>query len=240
MEFERSSGYNEKIEGGSKKETWDTPLDFKADQEGMDLGLTLEIIELFIRNKENHLGSGGAGKVFTMGDQCIKVMVNRHSKPQSNQRYKLGNSPEQEFAIQTMLNNFEVEGVFSPRTLRCYVGDTSAAIVMEELKAVNLQMVLSGKEELPDCFDLEDFFSRLEEYTVTMHDEKRIVHNDLEARNIMIDLETGYPRVIDFGKSSVGQSDFSILAKKDLQDIEDAYGKTKLFIDKKRNIVYSG
>lgn len=218
----------------SQKDFWEGPIDFKEQREELELESTLKIIECYVKDPENFLGEGGAGKVFNIGDQCIKLMKNRHSSA-SARYYNLGNTPQQEFAIQATLNEFEANGVFSPSALRFYVGDQCSGIVMERLDAANLQTVLNGKESVPDGFDIEDFFFRLENYIGEMHDEFGIIHNDLEPRNVMIDRETGFPRVIDFGRSLVFKDkpeNFDHLAKRDFDNINRAYELVKKHLDK--------
>lgn len=150
--------------------------------------------------------------------------------------YDLGNSPEEEAIIQNMLNDFEVEGVFVPTIRAEYHGRESSAIIMEKLDAVNLQLALIGEEEMPASFSLDDFSDRLEKYVSAMHQKKGIVHKDLEARNVMVDRKTGFPRVIDFGRSKTrdqqDQREFMIAARGDKDNLakiksrlDDCFGK---------------
>jgi RIO-like serine/threonine protein kinase len=213
---------------------WTLPIDFdrEADSESEK---TTDLIKQLISNPDNFLGSGGAGKVFNLGDQCIKLIINRHGK-QNSEMYKLGNSVFEEFDIQTKLNNFSIDGVFSPKTVRFYSGQETNAIVMERLDAANLQLILNGEEKLPECFDLDIFFEKLENYISEMHDEQGIIHLDLEARNIMIDKQTGDPRVIDFGQAKMfveKDEEFKLLEEKDFKNIDLTYKKVSSYLEKK-------
>lgn len=170
-------------------------------------------IKEIIGHPESFLGKGGTAQVYDLGDQCIKLMPNRHRDSRAGS-YNLGNPVSVEFQIQDSLRSVEVRGVYTPRILSFYDGEKIAAIVMERLDAANAQMVANGKEELPESFwggktpegtedvesVLDDFFGALEDYVFEMH-ARGIVHGDLVPRNIMIDKKTGRPRLIDFGRS---------------------------------------
>jgi tRNA A-37 threonylcarbamoyl transferase component Bud32 len=219
-------------------ETWEDKLDFRPDQDNLDLELTIEKIEKMIKIRENFLGSGGAAKVYNLEVQCIKLIKNRHGQS-TEYEYDLGNHPQKEFEIQSSLNNFSSSGVSSPRALRYYIGDKTAAIVMQKLDAVNMQLVLNGEQKLPSNFDIDDFFFRLESYIGEIHDVFGIAHNDLYPRNIMIDNKTGMPYVIDFGRSILktdGASFFEKKARDDFDKVNSAYDKIKEFIDKSKNV----
>lgn len=190
----------EMIEPMPEKKIWTGSFDFVHDGFNQDINLR-GVIERYVTDPGNFLGEGGAGKVFDLGEgRCIKIMPYRHKSSRA-EMFDLGNRPEEEARIQNLVRNFVVEDVYAPVIVASYLGKEAAAIIMEQLDAVNLQMVLSGKDQLPEKFELDDFFYRLEAYIEALNKEKGIIHNDLEPRNIMIDRKTGLPRVIDFGRS---------------------------------------
>ena len=82
--------------------------------------------------------------------------------------------------------------------------------VMERLKAFNLQDALDKKEDLPENFNIDDFFSALGKFISAMHEEKGIFHRDLHGGNIMIERETGMPCVIDFGAAKKGSDENTV------------------------------
>ncbi len=76
-------------------------------------------------------------------------------------------------------------------------GDNVHALVMERLDAVSLSDVIEGRENLPENFNIDLFFSSLENFFTKMHKED-IFHRDAQDRNIMVG-KNGEPFVIDFG-----------------------------------------
>lgn len=209
---------------------WRDAVDFinNPDQE--------KIILEKIGNPENYLGEGGAAMVFDVGeDRCVKLMKNRHNSPNAHM-YDLGNSPRDEAGIQNMLKDFEVAGVFTPTIFSQFHGVEASAIVMEKLDAVNLQLVLNGEEEMPAGFDPDDFFKRLREFIVAMHDKKGIVHADLELRNVMVDRQTAHPRVIDFGRSKLRDRqerlEYVRAAKGEIDKLNKMYSKVRTHFQK--------
>lgn len=83
---------------------------------------------------------------------------------------------------------------------RDYLGVVEV-IAMERLDAVTLKSVMEGEIPPPENFDPDRFFDSLEDFVSSMNSVSMIHHRDLHAENIMIDLETGDPRVIDFGSA---------------------------------------
>jgi len=217
---------NTEIEMG-EKHTWEEKIDL-GDKEFN------EWLEKHVKDPEKFIGVGGAGKVFRLDNQCIKMMINRHNQPGSD-KYNLGNTAQKEANIQAHLSDLVVDGVYCPKVVGFYEGEKNCAIVMEELDAVNMQLVLNGKEELPKGFDNDIFFERLEDYLSEMH-ERGVVHKDLDPRNIMIDINTGLPRVIDFGRADIDtekSEGFEMRCLKDFDKVDAALEKMEEFIDKR-------
>lgn len=185
----------------------------------------LRHIEQTINVPENFIDKGGAGRIYEFGPQglCIKMMKERHHIAQS-EMFDLGNSVSSEAWFLKRTSSFEVDGVRSPVFVEYFDGKDDVGIVMEKLKAVNLQHILNGTDEYPDGFMIEDFFDRLESYIDELHDRMHICHGDLEARNIMVDRKTAMPRVIDFGRSvytaQIDDKKRRVLESQDIKNID--------------------
>ena len=177
------------------------------------------------------IDEGGAATVHNLpGDQyCIKVLHSRHNSPYAT-RLQLGNTVEQESSLLERLNEFSFRGVRTPY----YVGrfenatkDGFNAIIMERLTAVNFQHVLNGSAPMPKTFNKDVFFDSLEAYMDALHSFQHIAHLDLEPRNIMIDAETGLPRVIDLGRArslaGLEKQERARFEKKDLDHVDSLY-----------------
>lgn len=76
-------------------------------------------------------------------------------------------------------------------------------LVMELLDAVSIDDVMTGRKKLPESFVDITFFSHVRRFVEKMH-KKEICHHDLQEGNVMIDIQTGLPRVIDFGAATKG------------------------------------
>ena len=73
-------------------------------------------------------------------------------------------------------------------------------ITMERLEGDNIKRIVEEGQNLPDGFDIDDFFGRLQLYIEEMHRRYNIYHRDLHAGNILVGKD-GAPYVIDFGKA---------------------------------------
>lgn len=169
-----------------------------------DLVHTSEFLLELIQDPDRFIDEGGASKVYRVSERvCVKVLREHYnnSNPHKSQM-QLGNSIDVEAAFLHQLAEVTVQGVRTPEYLMHVKESEISAIVMEELHAVNLERVLLGKDSLPETFNHHAFFEALEKYITEMHDTYGIAHGDLEARNIMVDRETGEPRLIDFGRAS--------------------------------------
>jgi serine/threonine protein kinase len=152
-------------------------------------------------NPENFIDKGGAGAVYKLpAGMCMKVMEARHDSPNSN-IMKLGNTLEQEARFLERIEHFSFAGARTPEYLGYIRSKNFLAILMEELEAVNLQKVLNGEAALPPSFSFDRFFDALEQYMDHLNTDFHAVHGDLEPRNVMIDIKSGNPRIIDFGNA---------------------------------------
>ena len=105
---------------------------------------------------------------------------------------------------------------------------------MERLNAISLEDILEGKAKLPAKYDHDAFFVKLRKFVKKMHEEQHVYHRDLHQGNIMVNIDTGNPHIIDFGKSTRDTEDEAY--KKDYTDnrgkqITTTYKKDEDFID---------
>lgn len=188
-----------------------------------DLG---EIME----NKANYFDFGGAAKLFSIPetDLCIKAVKNRH-RNKENSIYNLGATPKQEFGFLESLHGFEISGIRTPTPLMCIESGDSAVIIMERLDAINLQKVLNGESTLPEGFDFDSFYERLETYIRELHSKKKISHRDLFARNIMVENNGDSVYVIDFGRARKIEQDEDEGTEDDWQKFDEIFGQLEKY-----------
>ena len=166
---------------------------------------TLEQRDLFIQSinlsrldPSCYLGEGAVAEVYSIMNEnkklCVKIIIDYT-------RYTKENNIHQEARFLERLHGFEKDGVRTPALKNKISQIGFDALVMEELDAVTVESVVRGQCNLPENFDMENFFKRLISYIKTIQTEKGIYHLDIAARNIMIDKNTGLPYLIDFGKS---------------------------------------
>lgn len=157
--------------------------------------------------KGNHpnIGDGASASVFASGkipEHCFKLIRNFSE-------YTNCNSITEELSFLDEVCNLEVNGVRAPRPRVAFECEDIHILVMETLDAVNLEDILSGKEKMPENFNQEKALNDLEEYFKILNEKYRIVHNDVYARNLMVDRKSGQFYVIDFGKAERTRVDTS-------------------------------
>ncbi len=151
---------------------------------------------------EGYLGNGGAGTVLSVTDKtCLKIMDNRTTV--KDDRFY-----DREAVVMRAMNDFKFGNVYTPYFYAYYRTEHNREILMELIDGVNLQRVINGEEELPPAFfdnygsgdkiDWEKFRNDLIDFVEEMHHSKKVIHGDIELRNVMID-EKGWPVLIDFG-----------------------------------------
>lgn len=155
----------------------------------------IEYIHQSIGNKANLIGFGNIAEVYVFdvnSDICLKVIKNK-------KEYKLENDVYKEVDFLNDLAEVEVEGVRVSKP-DFIIDETNMLVIgMERLYAISLRKALDNGG-FPETFDIMDFSKSLLAFMVEMH-RRHIYHMDLHTGNIMVDLNTGKPRVIDFGKS---------------------------------------
>lgn len=201
----------------------------RAPQEIVREGLT-EILNF--ESEENFIDSGGIGYVYELpGGYCMKLVEDRHNSP-NRHLFDLGNTAYQEGRFQERMSHTQFDGVTRvPRLFGVQMAgmpDSKHMLLMERLPAINLQHIIKGREKLPEGFDIQNFFSDLERFVNHMHQNEGICHNDLFARNIMVDTTTGAPYVIDFGRAvsrdKVKSEDvWQRMLDVDWENLDDAY-----------------
>lgn len=188
-----------------------------------------------ISDPTRYIDKGGAGSVFNINNTvCIKMMEDKFLREEMRAReigrepyhLDLGNRPVVEARIQEHVANLSVAGVRAPHITQYIPGKFWHGIVMERLSAVNMQHCLSGTVPFPEHFDSGVYMDALGEYLNALHSEKLVYHGDLEPRNVMIDVETGSPYMIDFGRSgTLVEGERSVHADGDWQKYDALYEK---------------
>ena len=156
----------------------------------------INILNNIEKGPHEKLGAGQAGRVIASvryPNVCYKVMFPIDTVPKGTNDISVEADLQDEVAQMG-----EMYGVRAPEVFSfVHEGDTRA-ITMERLNAVSLRDVINRKAELPSNFDVRRFTDSLEKY-ITELNNRGYYHRDLHDGNVMIDIETGNPYVIDFG-----------------------------------------
>lgn len=157
-----------------------------------------------ILQKENEIGFGGSADVYrdpVRGNNLCYKFINRQEP--------LDHEPEDEAAFMMELDGIHpivrVPEPLATMKIRKVLENgkivTVKVLVMEKIDGYTLQEVCDNPNLLPDTYNHEEFFKNLKSFILEMH-TKNIHHRDLHSKNIMIESKTGYPVVIDFGRST--------------------------------------
>lgn len=155
-------------------------------------------------NPDAFLGNGAVANVFSMQSvykhqaACVKVVHDYGM-------LSLGNSVDREMGFLADLQDVIVSGVRCPMPLYSFSNIQMHGYAMEQLNAYNFRRIIDGfttngiPDRLPENFDIDDYFSRLQQYLEHIH-KMGIYHGDIFLRNLMVGRENALPYVIDFGK----------------------------------------
>lgn len=158
-----------------------------------------------IIKEENNIGIGNSADVFKdpikTNNLCYKFM---------SRQEPMDHDPEDEASfmidlediypnvrVPNPLASITVRGVFDEKTKRLV---TRKVLVMEKINGYSLKELYDNPSLIPKTYNHEEFFKNLESFVKSMH-EKGIHHRDLHLGNVMCEIETGMPVVIDFGRS---------------------------------------
>lgn len=160
-----------------------------------------------IFKKEFRIDYGRSADVFMDEyNECCYKVITRYQNEYKNILLK----PEEEASfleeLQEIRNGIQVpKPIFS---IEASLIDSEKKIIknkgiisMEKINGVSIKDIISGKNDLPESFNIDTFFQELENFISKMNNEKNIYHRDIHEGNIMIDYKTGKPWVIDFGRS---------------------------------------
>ena len=164
------------------------------------------IVGLLESIKENtvFLGEGRAADVFSYEneDYCVKEIVRDKIEFATNDIHE-------EIRMQKEAIKF---GIRSPDVLlSAETDDGRKFIVMERIRGYSLKDIFDPKKkeaEFPSGFDAKKFFNELEKMLQKMHSEG-MHHRDFHSGNVMVELKTGMPVIIDYGFAaySYGEED---------------------------------
>lgn len=169
----------------------------------------LENVSQLLDQPESFLGEGMTAKVHIFPDSpryCVKIVTPQTKKPEYEHRSLVVSIAEEAGLLSevSVLNPEhgkvgvrvpQLIGTFKTKTSQ---GEVCEVLIMERMHAVSLKDVLENGVKLPESFELELFFEQLGSFIKKMHDIQ-VYHRDLHEGNVMIDVETGLPVVIDFG-----------------------------------------
>jgi tRNA A-37 threonylcarbamoyl transferase component Bud32 len=156
--------------------------------EGLGHGKTAEVV--FVPEYDSQL--------------CFKIIAEKRMEemyPDSTDRPKF-NSPKEESHFLARVQDLPID-VKTPHPICYWKGESDTlgkfeVLVMERLNAVTVQDILYGQAELPPNFDFPKFKALLTQLPVILQ-SRGVMHHDITVTNIMIDLDTGLPCIIDFG-----------------------------------------
>ena len=162
----------------------------------------VDSIEKIQKNKES-LGSGRAADVYAFPEEsfCIKEIKNDSWEYNFNDIHT--EHELQQDAIEM--------GIRCPKLIMSII-DTdhkeSKYLVMEKILGPSIKDIIEGKSPIPENFDEEKFWSKAKDMIKKMNNSN-LYHRDLHSGNLMVEVETLEPVLIDFGHAthSFGEDD---------------------------------
>jgi serine/threonine-protein kinase RIO1 len=159
-------------------------------------------IKNLIENNGQEAGEGANAEVFRLNHEVFGQICIKRSK-----KMRMFKIIDEEKEFDTQEEIWE-RGVSAPRPIILIEDKISKDryIAMKFVEGCTLGEVMEGKQELPDTYDHEKFWKKVESDFNLMHDKigkynKSIHHRDLHPYNLMIERATGNPVIIDFGSS---------------------------------------
>jgi serine/threonine protein kinase len=207
-----------------EQETLEDTLNIETHLDSAEFDKRVQKFCVEVLNKENKIDDGNFANVFVQEDEypglCFKKL-----KPLREPK----NSVHEEGKILDQIKNGVGGDVRTPMpyvSAEQFVKHENGRIikrrllVMERIDGITLRDIIEPvssdkKQELPENFNIEDYFTKLRTFFTNLHDKYKIYHRDVNIGNLMIQSESLDPAVIDFGESFWGDSG----------ETEDAYGR---------------
>lgn len=170
------------------------------------------------------VGNGSVGHVYEMPyapHVCVKYLID----PEKAREH--GNNFREEMGYLNDLHRFEVDGIRVPDVYFYHMSDFGTCFGMEKIDGLSLDRVMENPAAV-DFLDVitsqkkEEVIERLRHYISEMHKIKKIVHRDMNHRNIMVD-RSGNWYVIDFGRArriEIGDDRTDMSESTDLAGVE--------------------
>ncbi len=184
----------EKLPENQKNHTIEVVKNFSTTIEEKHVNSILECFERTLKNAEL-IGAGKNAEVFKLNEPweevCVKVLKKNR---------ELINDIDQEFEFQQKINEL---GINTPKNLLAIEDKTTKQqyLIMERINGYSLKDLSEGKSKKATK-DLQnnaiDFFQQLESDINKLNNEN-IYHRDLHSGNVMFDVITKKPVIIDFG-----------------------------------------
>ncbi len=199
-------------------------------------------IEDLLKSQRNNIGSGNTAEVHhhdTNPGICMKII----SEQVLLDRFDGVLPPFNSLSVEIDFMNRAAEHSGIVKTPQAYghdifedeEGNKVHVLFMERLNAVSIRDIHNNLASLPKNFDMGLFFAELQKFLENLN-EAHVYHGDIAEGNIMIDLETGHPRLIDFGKSKLVFSS----EKPEHSDISDLKRVRRLLENKVNSLTNSG
>lgn len=177
-------------------------------------------------NAELFVGNGSVAEVYFLPEAphvCVKYLIN------PNMAREHGNNFREESDHLNTMQGFTVEGIRAPDLFFYHNSDFGTCFGMEKIDGKSINIITESPESIDylDVIkkqDMHDVLRRMRAYITKMHSEKKIVHRDLTARNIMVD-RNGDWYVIDFGRAKrieIGDSSTDMSEDSDAPTAEGA------------------
>jgi tRNA A-37 threonylcarbamoyl transferase component Bud32 len=172
------------------------------------------------------VGNGSVAEVYSLPEAphvCVKYLVN------PNMAREHGNNFREEAGYLNDMHGFVVGGIRVPSLLFYHSSDFGTCFGMEKIDGKSINIIT----ESPDSIEyldvikkqnMNDVLADMRKFIKVMHEEKKIVHRDLTARNIMVD-KNGNWFVIDFGRAKrieIGDESTAVSEDADVPTAEGA------------------
>lgn len=167
-----------------------------------EVRLAVHTVEHSFGNAELFVGNGSVAEVYYIPQAphvCVKYLVN----PSMAREH--GNNFREESQYLEHMKGFVVDGIRAPHLLFYHMSDFGTCFGMEKIDGKSINIITESPESIDflDVIkkqDMNNVLKRMRNFITKMHVEKKLVHRDLTARNIMVD-RNGDWYVIDFGRA---------------------------------------